>query len=210
LNLARAVGPSGKVYCLEANPELIDVLRHNVEANGYADRVEIFHMGIWKEDGQLRFPVRAKSLGGAGFKSKSRNPFKILKARRKVKAWVDVRVTSLPSFCRDHAVDFVRMDVEGAEYDVLLASRALLAERELTIVMEWLPKNTTRADTRRLYDVLHDAGFRVYRITDEGLVRIDSGDDLFDKHESAWRGGQRDVLCRKGDLGPSLTRWWPR
>ena len=205
LNLAKAVGPTGRVYCMEANPELIDVLRRNVDDNGFADRVEIFNQGVWKEDGKLSFPLRTRSLGGAGFKKKSRNPLRNFRARKKVKAWVDVDVISLATFCGTREIDLIRMDIEGAEFEAIDGARALLKTRSIALVMECLPKNSTQKDISALYEMLRSLGYFVYRITNAGWLRIDSGKDLFEKHEDAWRHGQRDVLCEKRDLGPVVS-----
>jgi len=208
LNLAKAVGPQGKVYSYEANPELISILQKNVTSNGYSDIVDIFNQGVWSEDTTLRFPVRKHSLGGAGLKKKFLNPYKRWRHRRKIKRFVDLQVVSLPTLCRERNINFLRMDVEGAEFEAIAGGRALLGERNITIVMEWIPRAGERKLTTSLFDTLQSLGYWTYRISSNGLVRIESGQDLHSGHQEIWLAGQCDLLCLKQDLGAHVERWW--
>jgi FkbM family methyltransferase len=67
LNLAKAVGPTGKVYCFEANPELMGILNRNLAVNGVAGFVEVINKGVWSKAGTLPFPIFRRGLGVAGF-----------------------------------------------------------------------------------------------------------------------------------------------
>lgn len=206
LNLAAAVSPAGRVYTYEANPELISVIEKNVTVNGFAAIVEVYNQGVWRENTTLPFPVRKQSLGGAGLKKKTSNPIKRWKSKRKVKYYIDLEVRSLNSLCQDRGIDFLRMDVEGAEFEAIMGSLDLLRESDITIILEWIPKNTSRKRTLALYDTLRSLGYWIYRIGSQCLVRIDSGEDFHDRYQEIWQAGQRDVLCRKEDLGERVER----
>ncbi len=208
LNLAKAVGRQGKVYTYEANPELVPIIQQNVTSNGYAEVVDIHNQGVWQEDTTLPFPVRKQSLGGAGLKRKSSNPIKRWKSNRKVKRYIDLEVRSLTSLCRNRDIDFLRMDIEGAEFEAIMGSLDLLRDHNITVVLEWIPKNTNRKTTLALYDTLRSLGYWIYRIGAEGLVRINSGGEFYDRYQEIWQAGQCDVLCRKEDLGARVERWW--
>ena len=201
LNLAKAVGPEGRVLAVEVNPELIEVLAFNARENGYSERVEIINCGVWKEDTTLRFPLRKDSLAGASFKKKQFT-FSKWKARFKIKQWVEAEVRTLESLCHDRHIDLIRMDIEGAEYEAITGSHEFLTASNIPLIMEWQARNSSRAETEGLYETLRGAGYWVYRITSDGLLRVDSGIELFEKHRELQAEGQRDVLCDKQDLGP--------
>ena len=208
LNLAKAVGPEGKVFAYEANPELISLLKKNITANGYADVVEVFNQGVWRENTTLRFPIRKHSLGGAGLKRKFLNPYRRWKHSRKIDRYVDLEVASLTSLCQHRDIQLIRMDVEGAEFEAIEGGRDLLGERNITIVMEWIPRTADRKRSIGLYNSLKSLGYWIYRISSNGLVRIESGQDLHSGHKEIWQAGECDLLCCKENLGIQLARWW--
>jgi len=67
LNLASAVGENGKVYCFEANPEVIKYLEQNISSNGFANRVKIINKGVSSnsELTLLSLPESGIGIGGA-------------------------------------------------------------------------------------------------------------------------------------------------
>jgi FkbM family methyltransferase len=64
----------------------------------------------------------------------------------------------------------IKLDIEGAEADVLAAAPALLARDDVDIVLEITINDP---DKQRLFDLLRRAGFRAYLLTIAGLVRED-------------------------------------
>ena len=208
LTMARAVGPTGKVYAYEANPELLPIIHRNIIANDFTEVVEVFNQGVWSDDTTLPFPVRKQSLGGAGLKIKSTNPIKRWKSNRKVKRYIDLEVHSLDTLCQDRNIEFLRMDVEGAEFEAVTGSLDLLRKGDISIVLEWIPRHANHKLTLSLYQTLQDLGYHIYRISAEGLVRIDSAQDFYSRYPEIWQAGQCDVLCYKQDLGDRIERWW--
>jgi len=185
LNIARAVGPEGRVFCFEANPDLVEILKKNMEINGYIDNVEVVHAGLWFEENVMPFPMLNAGLGGASFKN-----------RRQLAAvpTVPVRMVSLDDLFSDKRIDFIRMDIEGAELEALKGADTILRNQQPTMILEWIPDNSSFEESVMLYDLLKELGYRVYRITSEGLSRIGNYEDL---HGSYAATHERDVLCSR-------------
>lgn len=184
LNIAKATGPEGKVYCFEANPHLIGILRKNLEVNGYRDTSEVYQTGLWSCDSELSFPLLGRGLGGASFKSP-----------RQLASFptVPVKVVSLDSMFADKQVDFLRMDIEGAEIDVIKGASTILSGQRPTIIMEWIPGEGRAGEGAELFALLQEYGYRIYRITANGLAGIRHYDELNQQLAST---DDRDILCR--------------
>jgi FkbM family methyltransferase len=77
----------------------------------------------------------------------------------------------------------VKIDVEGAELDVLLSLADWIKEFSPIIILEILPvyssKNTTRLNRQlRIEDLFRSAGYKMTRILKEGKVRLELIDEI--------------------------------
>ena len=127
LILARQVGPRGRVYAYEPNPEIFRILRENVNANGYTSRVILNQKAVSSTLGSSKFFVTQ----GHGRSS--------LQARQWVTDIIDVETTTLD---RDVIVpvDFVKIDVEGAERLVLRGMEQTMRRNPgLIFLFEYIP-----------------------------------------------------------------------
>jgi FkbM family methyltransferase len=108
LYFASRVGPSGKVYTFEFDPDNLAIMRANLELNPeLAERIEVVESALWDRSGELLSFVQGGRMttvlpdGGAAS---------------------SVATVTLDEFVEDRGlerVDFVKMDVEGAEPNVL-------------------------------------------------------------------------------------------
>ena len=145
---ALAVNPSARVVAVEAVPRTFDRLVANVALNGWSDRCELVQAAATAEDGTVELHVPDAALPpsarvvGAHYRRASL-PTTEVPARR-----VDSLV--------EHA-DLVKIDVEGAEGDVLAGMRRL--RNRPVIVVECLPEGPTgavEAHARDLgYEIAH-------------------------------------------------------
>jgi len=185
LNIARAIGSGGKLSCFEANPNLIEFLTRNLDINGYIGNVEIHNMGLWINEGVLPFPLLEWGLGGASFK----NPRQLENLPT-----VRIKTVSLDSFFGGERVDFIRMDIEGAELEAIKGAKKLLTEQNPPMIMEWIPDNVYASESMELYGLLKEINYHIYRITGDGLKEITRGEDLYSKYVDEH---DRDILCCK-------------
>lgn len=114
--LAQWVGPSGRVHAFEPAPGAREGLLRHVALNGVADRVVVHAEAVSLAPGVARF---------AATDSRGDNRLTPDHAH----AGIEVRTTSVDAFCSAHGVvpGFIKVDVEGAELDLLRGARATIA-----------------------------------------------------------------------------------
>lgn len=123
LLFAKCVGPSGRVFSFEPIPENFSLLRKNVELNNLT-QVRMLNQAVFSRAGEITISV-PDDLPNSGNGSVCLD-----KGMRQL----HVSAVSLDAFCEEFSIrpDILKMDVEGAEYEVLRG-----AERVIT---QFLPK----------------------------------------------------------------------
>ena len=125
---AKCVGPGGRVLMLEPDPGNIAAARKNFELNGNPSNLEIVPVGLWKEPGKLRFTagqgavssivgvVDTSGADGAGAGASAGGHT------------IEIDVESLASLAQRlglKRIDFVKMDIEGAELEAIIGAADL-------------------------------------------------------------------------------------
>jgi FkbM family methyltransferase len=96
-----------KVYAFEPDPDNFKILKENLRLNKLEDVVIPVELGVGKEKGSFYL----KKAGGASAVGVKQS-----------KDTVKVRVTTIDDFVEENKikrVDFIKMDIEGAEFDAL-------------------------------------------------------------------------------------------
>jgi len=146
--MARRVGAKGKVIAFEPNPVVFDELRTNVVLNKY-ENVILEKIALSDSNGYAKLYLPAKGREAHG-SLKSNETF-VTKNEMDVKTEkLDDVLTRL---CIDN-VDFIKMDVEGAERLVFNGAKKLLSSRERPVIIFECAENLCRAFGHRIYDVL--------------------------------------------------------
>ncbi|MBS1714599.1 MAG: FkbM family methyltransferase [Armatimonadetes bacterium] len=147
LVLAEAVGPSGRVYAFEPDPDNLALLRRHVLWNGLR-QVKVMPCALANSEGRLPFQRGSSSLAG--------------KLDLSGDLFVDVRCpSSLVTSGECARPSFVKIDAEGAESDILEGMSPYLDDPRLALVVS--------TDSSQL----HEACRR--KLESAGLTVIDSG-----------------------------------
>ena len=112
--------PDARIFAFEPSLRQRIVLTRNVRTNGCADRVTIEPFGLWKENGNLSFRTHGDI---STLEAVSALPEGLVFGER-------VRVRTLDEWFRQTGlshVDLIKMDVEGAEIEILEGAAATLA-----------------------------------------------------------------------------------
>ncbi|MBO5341766.1 MAG: FkbM family methyltransferase [Lachnospiraceae bacterium] len=99
-----------KIYAFEPDPKGYEVATKKIkELPIFNNKIELINKGLSAKNGTLKFPAEYK---GSGMHDGE---------------FIDVEVVSLDSYLQGKPVTFVKMDVEGAEMDVLLGMQQTIA-----------------------------------------------------------------------------------
>jgi FkbM family methyltransferase len=125
-SFSRAVGRNGKVYGFEPDPVNYDVLCKNIKYHKLSN-VIAFNKGVWSVSGNLLF--QGEGNMGSGISSVQSRAANLL----------NVQVISLSDFCSEFnidRIDYIKMDIEGAEVEVLKASGDVLKKYKPRLIIE--------------------------------------------------------------------------
>jgi len=135
--------PNAKVTVYEPDPNLAGILQRNIDRAGCRN-VVVVNAAAWTQDGDLAFDASGDDSGHVDPSGGTR-----------VRA-VDL-AKSLPE-----RVDLLKMDIEGAEFEVLqhlIRERAI--EQVRNLAAEFHPTLKTMPQLAQLLTALQDAGFRI-------------------------------------------------
>ena len=143
--------PNAVVYCFEPLPEsFAKLVKRTVP---YAGRVRLFPYGLHDHEGQLTLYVPPHPDGSSFFDKKGGSSKKIT-----------VRVRRLDDVVREEGIsriDFMKVDVEGTEKEVLAGGKQTVAETVASAFIEIQPqfKGFHSRDHLAVFNQLADAGF---------------------------------------------------
>jgi FkbM family methyltransferase len=153
VQLARSVGPSGRVISFEPAPHTAAVLRQTIRCNGLASVVSVRQVALSGRRGEVELFETGDECSNAS---------SLVRTDRTRDA-VRVVATTLDDLVDDErlTVAVVKMDIEGAELAVLEGAPVLLSHQRpaMTIEIHPLELRASRRDPREVFDVLVDHGY---------------------------------------------------
>jgi FkbM family methyltransferase len=164
LILARLVGDGGRVFAFEPDPDNFALLKKNVETNGYKN-VVLVQKAVSRQTGQARLylsPTRALDHrifdSGDGRQS------------------IAIEAVRLDDYFQNFngKIDFIKMDVQGAEGGVIQGMLGLLRKNhDVKITMEFSPFSLRKSGTAPAdcLNLLTGLGFKLFEI-DERRKKI--------------------------------------
>ncbi|MES2877237.1 MAG: FkbM family methyltransferase [Pseudomonadota bacterium] len=160
-----------KIYSFEPIPYTFAYLKKHVEFNKIS-KAEIFNIGLSNEIGQKNFFWTTEETGSSSMANiRERNNIEIVKCE----------INTLDNFLSDKniVIDFLKIDVEGAELFVLEGAATCIEEHKPIIFSELLRKWSAKFNyhPNDVINLLKKAGYSVYIASQGGLKNIELIDD---------------------------------
>ncbi len=151
---ASNIASRGKVLSFEPFEENYEMLRQNVELN-MMENVTCFKLGVAGKSGNRKLIISKENTGGHSF-------------YETVGKQVDVKTTTLKEIFENNKIkncDFLKMDCEGAEYEILFNAPKNILNKINSISMEY---HEEAGDVLKLKEFLEKAGFNILVERDVG------------------------------------------
>ncbi len=181
--------PDATVYAFEPYSKTFEALRTRVEASPYRDRVRLHDFGFYDKKGTA--PLHVTSHHGANSLVAISSAYHVFNPHVREEEAENVRLVRLDDFVAEAGIshiDLMKVDVEGAEFEVFAGGARTLRSMVDTIFCEIsfarFPRE--RGEYIRVFQALHDAGFAPAEIYDVALG--DTGDQ--------WRLAQFDCVFK--------------
>lgn len=142
--------PHAHIIGFEADPHIFGFLQKNIQSFQY-ENVEIYNKAVWnKNDETLSFLEE----GGAGGRIEQ-------EGITATGNYIHVQTSRLKNYL-SKKVDFLKIDIEGAEYSVIADCAEELKNVE-TLFIEWHGFANKKQDLHEILSIAHHAGF-IYHI----------------------------------------------
>ena len=130
LLLASCVGPTGRVLAFEPLPQNFKMLEENIQLNGHTN-IRAEHLALMDQPGQVE--LRTATAGALSWTASS-----MTEASQAVESQ-SVEAVTLDDYAQRNSIakiDFIKMDVEGAEAAVIAGMNAILIQQKPLMLVE--------------------------------------------------------------------------
>lgn len=187
---SKLVGEKGRVFAFEPAPENFALLARNVKGRR---NVSLVQKAVSNKSGTAKFFLSPDD-------SVTHSLYKVGDNRQ----WVEVEVTNLDEFFKDKDsnIDFVKMDIEGAEMNALEGMTKTIREnKNLGIITEFRPRflEIGRYSPVSFLERLAAYGFRLYLVNDEReTIEPRTVDDIMRLFQDDSQRVAVNIFCEKG------------
>jgi FkbM family methyltransferase len=188
LLFARLVGPSGHVHAFEPEPRNFELLQRNIARNGYTN-VTAVRKAVSRTSGIQRLYKSPDNLGDHRL---AHGP--------EGRAAIDVSVVTLDEFLGDTCVDFIKLDIQGAEGAAVRGARQLITRSApLCLVSEFWPAGMRAFgdDPEQYLEELSAHGFQIAIIESGSRPRLIRVDGAAARRALVARDQEVNLFCRK-------------
>lgn len=175
--LIKLVNPNSTIYAFEPSPTTFSKLEKNLAEH----RVICINMGLGSSVTQMEL-FDYKEVDSSSHASLYSGVFDDLRKTEKNSTLVDI--TTLNQFCKDNhleKIDFLKIDTEGNELEVLKGASELLQAGKIAIIQfEFNEMNIySRVLFKDFIDLLTD--YKLYRLLPNGLIPLQPYSPLFNE-----------------------------
>jgi FkbM family methyltransferase len=141
--------PNSQLTVFEADPNIANICRKNMEAFGFNDGVEVVSKAVWTEDTELVFDARGSASG------------RIDATGNSVHKVVIPAINFSDYLKHESTIDMLKIDIEGAENDLIASIQSALPKVK-NIFLEYHCLQEQGQRLQEILQILLDNGFRYY------------------------------------------------
>ncbi len=138
--------PKAKIKAFEADPKIAKVLENNLAKNGVLNGVEILNSAVWIDEKGIEFSSEGAD-GGSIYGDENKIKMKTIR----LKDYLE----------REKHIDMLKIDIEGAEYEVLKDCKDSLSNVE-NLFVEYHSWNKTEQKLGEILEIFEKNEFRYY------------------------------------------------
>ena len=142
---SKSVGASGKVIAVEAHPYNFRILQHNLRLNKLKN-VSALNWAVYSKKARLKLYLPDEDLGYTMHHSLMTNYLASKYSKEIEQRYIEVEADTLDNLLKIRGineVNWIKIDVEGAEYEVLRGAKEILsANKRISILVEVHGKDT--------------------------------------------------------------------
>lgn len=163
------VEESGRVFSIEASKEAFKVLKNNTDKK---ENTKIYNWAAARTDGNIsfyEFPVLYSEYNSIDIEQYAKESWvKKNKARKN-----NVTSKSLMTIFNELSINpnFIKIDVEGAELDIVLGGAEVLNSQSPIIAMEFLLKESNKNKYEEAFDTFVKLGYQSHIIDIDGNIQ---------------------------------------
>ncbi len=139
--------PNAKIIAFEPDKEIFNSLSTNINNSNFSD-TKLINKALWSEETTLNFFSEGADGGRLALKSDKKNI-------------INVKTLKLSSYLKNQEVDFLKIDIEGAETTVLQECQEYLKNVK-NIFVEYHSFSNKKQDLSKILKILEDSDFRYY------------------------------------------------
>jgi FkbM family methyltransferase len=142
---SKSIGASGKVIAVEAHPYNFRILQHNLRLNKLKN-VSALNCAVYSKKARLKLYLPDEDLGYTMHHSLMTNYLTSKYSNEIQRRYIEVEADTLDNLLKVRGineVNWIKIDVEGAEYEVLKGAKEILsANKDISILVEVHGKDT--------------------------------------------------------------------
>lgn len=142
-----------KVYAFEPHPDNQQALQANLDKFGKTN-VEIVPKCVSDRSGTILLNTNPHNIGGHTINSRvaTHQEWGFVESKQ-----IEVPAVTLDEFCKDLDVEFMKVDIEGAEDFIFEGAKEVLSRPRLNIMIEV----HNEVNRPKLFKLFQDAGFKI-------------------------------------------------
>lgn len=191
LIFAQLVGKSGKVIAFEPEPKNFEILKKNIAINNY-DNVIVEQKIVSEKCGSMKLYVSDSDIVGHRIQQMGN-----------LENFVEVESVTLDDYMKklnlDEKVNFIKIDVEGAEPNVLEGSKKILEKNDHLKIFTEFNREVVKnygTDPKKMIDLLYEKGFEIYLPNyKENKINLTNANELLTSKETLLEN--INLLCKK-------------